>query len=86
MKQKQIEWNKLIEYAARFHNNAAVKRLGFILEIQNLALDYLPELIKIISLGEHYVLLDPNHTKSGKYVSRWKIQLNINVDELKAGV
>ena len=85
-KQNQIDWKKLLAYAEKYHSKAAVKRLGYVLEILNLGLNYIPGLKKIISSKKDYIRLDPNSHKSGRYLSRWYVQLNINIDEIKASV
>lgn len=85
-KQKQIDWNKLADDAKRYHNKAAIKRLGFVLEILNLGGTCLPLLKNMIMMKKDYILLDPNGSKFGKHVSHWRVQLNMNVDELKASV
>ncbi len=85
-KQNQINWNKLVEYSKKYHTKAAVKRLGFILEMLQLGNDNLSWLENVISTGKDYILLDPDGDKLGKHLSRWRIQLNMNIDELKASV
>ncbi len=85
-KQKEIDLKKLIHYARKFRTKAAVKRLGYILEMFNMASDWTPALSECIAGAKDYVLLDPQGTKDGKHISRWRIQLNINTEELKAGV
>lgn len=85
-KQKQIDWSKLAQYAKKYHSKAAIKRLGFILESLNLGLDCTPLLEKIISSKKDYILLDPNASKFGTYLSRWRIRINMNIDEITASV
>jgi predicted transcriptional regulator of viral defense system len=85
-KQKQIDWSKVAKYAKKYHSKAAVKRLGYILESLNLGLDCIPLLEKIISSKKDYILLDPNGPKFGVYLSRWRIRMNMNSDEITAGV
>jgi predicted transcriptional regulator of viral defense system len=84
--QKQIDWEKLIDYAKKYHIKAAIKRLGFILEMLALGGAYINSLEKIISDKKDYVLLDPDGLKSGPYLRRWRLRINMNTDELKAGV
>lgn len=86
IKQKEINWEKMVRYAEKSHTKASVKRLGFILEMLDLSPDYLPLLKKIVLPAKDYILLDPNGPKEGQYLSRWHLQLNINTEELKAGV
>lgn len=85
-KQKQIDWQKLAQYSKKYHSKAAVKRLGYILENLNLGLDFIPLLEKIISSKKDYILLDPNGSKCGTFLSRWRIRINMNTDELTSSV
>ncbi|MBS0358319.1 MAG: hypothetical protein JSS53_03485 [Proteobacteria bacterium] len=86
VKQKNIDWEKMVTYAERFHTKAAVKRLGFILEVFELGLDYIPSLLRIITTSKGFIFLDPDGMKEGNYLSRWRVRLNINIEELKMGV
>ncbi len=85
-KQKKIDWVKIVNYAKKYHSKAAVKRLGFILECLNLGLDYVSQLEEIISSKKDYILLDPNGAQMGNYLSRWRIRINMNKDEITASV
>lgn len=84
--QKKINWNKLVEYTDRYHTKAAVKRLGFILEILNLEANCLPSLKNSIKFSMDYILFDPSGSKLGKYLNRWHVRVNMNIDELKASI
>ena len=86
VKQNEIDWKKLAKYARKFHTVAAVKRLGFILEMLELGANIIPQLIKNVVPEKGYILLDPNGEKEGKLQDRWAIRININTEELKAGV
>lgn len=86
VKQNEINMKKMIQYASKFHTKAAVKRLGFILELLNLNLNDISELIKLTSSAKDYIFLDPNGPKQGKYLKRWHLRLNINIEELKIGI
>ncbi len=85
-KQREINWKKLVQYATKFHTKAAIKRLGFILELLNLGKECIPKLKKIIASAKDYILLDPNGQKKGKHSSAWRMQVNMNLDELKASI
>lgn len=86
IKHKEIDWDKMVKYAENFRTKAAVKRLGFILEMLEIGMDHLPSLEKIIAAAEDYIFLDPSGSKEGKYCGRWRIRLNMNVEELKSSV
>jgi predicted transcriptional regulator of viral defense system len=85
-KQKEIDHKKLWEYARSFRTKAAVKRLGFILETLQGASPRTSVLSAHVAKAKDYVLLDPQGPKAGKHLSRWRLRLNANLEELKAGV
>ncbi len=85
-KHKEIDWEKMMEYALRFHSRAAVKRLGFILEILSLEVNFRSALSRAMSETKDYILLDPYGLKEGKRLSRWHIRLNMSIEELKVGI
>lgn len=86
VKHQVIDWDKLVTYAEKFHTKAAVKRLGFILELLGLGNSCLPILTNLIASAKDYVLFDPNGLKEGRHLSRWGVRLNMHIEELKAGV
>ena len=86
LKQKEIDWNKLLKYSKKFQTKSAIKRLGFILESLNLGEDIVERLNKQISELNDYVLLDPHGDQRGKYLKRWKLKININPEEIKESI
>lgn len=76
----QVDWDKVIEYALRQGNGAVVKRLGFLLSVLNEQVGTQKELQKGLSAG--YAALDPSLPKDGKYELSWKVQVNLNPDEI----
>jgi predicted transcriptional regulator of viral defense system len=85
MKRDKIKVAKLIDYAERLNVGAVYRRLGFLLEIYDAATT--DELNRLQSkLTKTYSLLDPTLPKDGRYVSRWRLNLNVEPDELLAVV
>jgi len=84
--QKRINFKKLNQYAMRFRTNAAIKRLGFVLETLKLGSDWLPEFLKLIKKTESYIVLDPQSPKEGKALKRLELRINLDPEELKASV
>ena len=84
--QKKIDFKKLGQYAARFRTKAAIKRLGFVLETLKIAPDLLPGLAGMIGEARDYVTLDPQGPKEGRHLKKWRIQVNLDPEELKASV
>lgn len=78
----KFDWEKLSLYARKSDNQAVGKRLGFLLELLDLGsqtvTDSLQELV-----GVSYALLDPLLPAEGKYLSRWKLRVNIDPDILQ---
>jgi predicted transcriptional regulator of viral defense system len=80
---REISWTKLSEYARRFPNRSTLKRLGFLLERQKTPLPV--EATKLIQvwqseLSAGIVPLQPGAKKTGKIVTRWRLQLNVEVE------
>jgi len=80
----KIKFDKLFEYAERFKSQAVIKRLGFLLEILELETDIIPKLNKLKTAS--VVLLDTELPKSGKMISRWSIQQNLETETIKSAI
>lgn len=76
-----INYERLLEYAIRFKSQAVIKRLGFILEMLEMGKGIIKELQKFKSAS--FILLDTELPKSGKMISRWSIQQNIETETIK---
>lgn len=83
MKRSNLSVATLIQYARRLNIGAITRRLGYLLELYELAdattLDALRH-----SLTATYQRLDPVLPASGPHVARWRLQLNISPEELRA--
>lgn len=76
IRRDDLDWKKLVAYAHRLGNQAAAKRLGYLLELCELA----PEAI-LTSLRDlvdsSYALLDPLLPTDGHYLARWRLRVNL---------
>lgn len=83
MRRSDIDVKKLVEYALRLDFGSALGRLGYLMEILEIGtpsdLDALRQ-----KLGPAYALLDPMLPREGKFISKWRLQLNIAAEELRA--
>lgn len=80
-----LNYQKLLNYCSRIKVKAVAKRLGFILQTLNLAdKNILTKLRVYIGDSRAYVPLDPSLKKQGKYLSRWRLLINFNPEELKS--
>ncbi|MEA2014044.1 MAG: transcriptional regulator [Thermodesulfobacteriota bacterium] len=73
--------DRLVKYAARMKIGAVIRRLGYILEIYGIGT---PENHKTLQglLTESYVKLDPILPSEGKFIRKWRLQLNVSPNEL----
>lgn len=76
----KIDYSKLLDYAKRFHSQAVIKRLGFLLELLEIENPVIDKLQKLRT--NSFVLLEPSYPKEGKTIFRWAIQQNIDNDSI----
>lgn len=85
IRRRDINVKLLLRYSKRLGVGAVVRRLGFLLEIYEMASE--GELDRLRStLTETYVRLDPVLPAEGRRLRRWRLQLNVDRDELQAVV
>ena len=85
MRRQDLHVDKLLEYAKQLGVGAVTRRLGFLLETYEMA--QAPELDRLRSgLTATYVRLDPALPAAGKRLRRWRLQLNVDPEELRAVV
>lgn len=80
----KINFAKLLDYTKKFKSQAVVKRLGFLLEILEIDNEIVQELLNMKTAS--YVQLDTELPKSGKMISRWSIQQNLETETIKAAI
>ena len=72
----ELDWEKLATYARRLQNQAAMRRLGFWLEL--LAVGDERILAQLLgNKGHSYALLDPAGPPDGARSARWRLIINI---------
>jgi predicted transcriptional regulator of viral defense system len=85
IRRQDMNVNLLLRYSKRLGVGAVIRRLGFLLEIYEIASE--GELDRLRStLTETYVRLDPVLPAEGRRLRRWRLQLNVDPDELRAVV
>jgi predicted transcriptional regulator of viral defense system len=83
MSREDIKIPQLLDYVRHFSSGAMRRRLGFLLELYAIASPEQLELLRS-KLTSTYDRLDPTLPKSGSFQARWRLQLNIGIDELEA--
>ena len=84
MARDKIKFKRLFKYADKFQSQAVIKRLGFILETLAIETEIIERLQK--RKTSSYVLLDTELPKSGKMISRWRIQQNLESATIKSAI
>jgi predicted transcriptional regulator of viral defense system len=79
-----IRYDILYEYAVKFNSQAVIKRLGFLLDLLEIENEII-ERLQILRT-KSYVLLDTELPKTGKMVSRWSIQQNLETETIKSAI
>jgi predicted transcriptional regulator of viral defense system len=71
------------KYALRLSVGAVIRRLGYLVQLFEIVPE--SELAKLQrSLTATYAPLDPVLPRHGPHLARWRLQVNISADELKA--
>ena len=79
-----IKFETLLDYTKKFESQAVIKRLGFLLETLNINNKIIEEFQKVKTAS--YVILDTELPKTGKRVSRWSIQQNLETETIKSAI
>ena len=79
---ESIDRKRLVQYAKKYPNHSAARRLGFLLEHLKVRRDIVADLCKMNSKSKGYVLLNSLDKKQGRYSSRWGLQVNVRLQEL----
>ncbi len=81
---EKIRYDTLLEYTKQFNSQAVVKRLGFLLEILEINTNIIDELHKLKTISN--IILDTELPKTGKRISRWSIQQNLETETIKSAI
>lgn len=84
MSKDKINYETLLNYTKQFDSQAVIKRLGFILEMLEINSTILEDLQKMKTAS--YVVLDTELPKTGKRISRWSIQQNLETETIKSAI
>jgi len=81
MRHQDVNVNRLISYAMKISVGAVIRRLGFLLELYKIGTSEDWEILSSY-LTETYVRLDPLLPPEGKFLRKWRLQLNVTPEEL----
>jgi predicted transcriptional regulator of viral defense system len=80
----KIKFNQLLDYTKKFNSQAVIKRLGFLLDVLEINNEIVEELQKLKTAS--YTVLDTELPKTGKLISRWSIQQNVEIETIKSAI
>lgn len=80
----KISYDTMLDYIKKFDSQAVIKRLGFLLETFKIKTNIIQELHKMKTAS--YVVLDTELPKTGKRISRWSIQQNLETETIKSAI
>jgi predicted transcriptional regulator of viral defense system len=73
----------LLNYVDRFHSDASIRRLGFLMQILGIHPQLVTLLHQKLPKTSTYVALDTGLPKMGRNISRWGIVLNIDLETIE---
>jgi predicted transcriptional regulator of viral defense system len=83
MRRADMNVQKLLEYATRLNIGSVKRRLGYLLELFDIAPEQQLRAFRK-SLTATYVPLDPLLPREGPHLAKWRLQINISPEELQA--
>ena len=83
MTRDSLNAKRLIDYALRLEVGAVSRRLGYLLERYGMAGESTLQPLRN-KLSATYQRLDPVLPQEGKFLSRWRLRLNVSPEELDA--
>lgn len=81
MRQQDINVSRLVGFAVKMGIGAVICRLGYLLQLYKIGTDEEWQILRA-HLTETYVRLDPLLPPEGKFLRRWRLQLNVSDEEL----
>ena len=83
MRRADMDVRKLVEYALRLDSSAIIGRLGYLMEVLEIGTQSDSDSLRK-RLGRAYVRLDPMLPAEGKFLAKWRLQLNVDAEEIRA--
>lgn len=85
IRRAEMDPGKLVAYALRLGVGAVVRRLGYLMEVYGIGRPADVERLRR-DITATYSLLDPLLPTEGRFLTRWRLRLNVSSEELRAVV
>lgn len=82
--QDMIDYERLLQYVERFHSQAVIKRLGFLLDLLDIRPNITEQLYQLKTPS--FTSLDPSLPREGNMHSKWSIQVNADTETIRSSV
>jgi predicted transcriptional regulator of viral defense system len=83
MRRSEVDTKRLVDYALRLGVGAVIRRLGYLVETYGIAAPQ--DLARLReTLTPTYNLLDPVLPAEGRFLARWRLRLNVSLEEIHA--
>jgi predicted transcriptional regulator of viral defense system len=82
MAQSRIDPGTLVDYAIRLENGAVIRRLGYLMDTYGIGTGADLDRLRT-RLTATYALADPIFEPEGRFLSKWRLRLNVTPDELR---
>jgi predicted transcriptional regulator of viral defense system len=79
--EREVDLERLTDYARRMRNRAIFKRLGYLTKLLSLPAEGFADMWQG-ALSKGYALLDPTRPEEGPFDGRWQVQVNAPEAEL----
>lgn len=76
-----FDFGKLVFYARKIGNQAVAKRLGYLLELFQFGTSQVTDELQKSIDSKSYISLDPQSPPMGKYLARWRLRLNRDLEK-----
>ncbi|MEI6531011.1 MAG: type IV toxin-antitoxin system AbiEi family antitoxin [bacterium] len=83
LRRQDVKVGRLIDYALKMEVGTVIRRLGYLLELYAIGSPRLREALRN-HLTESYARMDPILPAEGKFIRKWRLQLNVSPNELLA--
>lgn len=83
IRRAEMQPSRLVNYVLQLGVGAVMRRLGYLMETYRIGASRDMERLRRRLTGA-YALLDPLLPREGKFLSRWRLQLNVPPEELQA--
>ena len=81
MQREKVSPERLMQYSIRLNVGAVIRRLGFLLDLYEMATEEITKTLRK-RLTKTYAPLDPVLPIQGRHLHRWRLRLNVEPDEL----